>query len=119
MIGRYSSTYGFVETNELQEEAAKLWGKDWEASDDVEQIEELLSELYPNQYLVSFLENVKEDDILVTYYNGVTPEQVKATALNIMASAFDLGYLPDYENDHMFDLQDTIEDQIKKLLNLD
>lgn len=118
MIGRYNSTNGFVGANNLQEEANKLWGEGWEPCDDVEQIEELLNEIHPNEYLVSFLENVKEDDILVTYYNGVTPEQVKATTLKIMESAFELGYLPDYENDHMFDLQDTIEDQIKKLLKL-
>ena len=118
MIGRYNSSRGFVEENELQEQANKLWGQGWEPEGDVEQIEELLSSMYPNRYLVSFLENVKEDDILVTYYNGVTPMQVKATALNIMASAFDLGYLPDYQDDHMFDLQDAIEDDIKKLLKL-
>ena len=70
MIGRYNSTYGFVETNDLQEKANQLWGKDWEACDDVAQIEELLRELHPNKYLVSFLENVKEDDILVTEFNG-------------------------------------------------
>lgn len=118
MIGRYNSSEVFVITNGLQEEANKLWGEGWEPCDDVKQVKELLSSIHPNKYLVSLLENVKEDDILVTEYNGVTTEQVKATTLKIMESAFELGYLPDYENNHMFDLQDTIEDEIKKLLKL-
>ena len=70
MIGRYNSTNAFVETNNLQDKANLLWGEGWEACDDVHQIEELLSSIHPNQYLVSFLENVKEDDILVTESNG-------------------------------------------------
>ena len=118
MIGRYNSVVSFVETNQLQEEANIMWGEDWEPCDDVHMIEQLLGKEFPNQYLVSFLENVKEDDILVTYYNGVNPEQVKSTTLKIMEGAFELGYLPDYESNHMFDLQDMIENKIKELLKL-
>lgn len=112
MIGRYNSSIGFVETNGLQEEANKLWGEGWEPCDDVYQVEELLNAIHPNKYLVSFLENVKEDDILVTEYNGVTPEQVKDTATNIIRLAKRLEHLPIHQHD-------SICHEINKLLKLD
>jgi len=38
----YSSTLSFVFVNELEKEAEQLFGADWESSDDVEQINQLL-----------------------------------------------------------------------------
>ncbi len=70
MIGRYNSSVVFVETNGLQEEANKLWGEGWEPCYDVEQVEELISSIHPNKYLVSLLCNVEDDDILVTEYKS-------------------------------------------------
>lgn len=80
--------------------------------DGVHQVEELLSAIHPNKYLVSLLSNVEEDDILVTEYNGVTPEQVKDTATNIIRLAQRLGHLP-------IELHDSICHEIKELLKLD
>jgi len=39
--GRYESIYDFIETNNLEEEANRLFGQDWEADDDMEMIREL------------------------------------------------------------------------------
>ena len=121
MVGRYNSVVSFVETNGLQQEANIMWGEDWEPCDDVHMIEELLGKEFPNQYLVSFLENVKEDDILVTYYNGVTPEQINATAINIIKVGQDLGYIPMFDGtffsiEDYDDLLNAIHHKIKDLL---
>src|SRR6056300_1269630 len=75
MIGRYNSTYRFVETNQL-------WGKDWEACDDVAQVEELINYLHPNKYMVSLLQNVKEDDIFVTEFKTISKEDLKHQSLH-------------------------------------
>lgn len=67
MEGRYMSTYSFVGENDLHDEAENLFGVDWEAEDDVNQIQTLLDVLHPNKYYVSLIPDCKyEDDILVT-----------------------------------------------------
>ena len=67
MEGRYMSTYSFVGENDLHDEAENLFGVDWEADDDVNQIQTLLDVLHPNKYYVSLIPDCKyEDDILVT-----------------------------------------------------
>jgi hypothetical protein len=35
ILGRYMSTYDFVACNQLEKEAEKVLGKNWEAEDDV------------------------------------------------------------------------------------
>jgi len=57
----YFSTNDFVTTNELQEEAVKLFGKNWEPEDDVEQIERLLEFLDKKFYQVIHEEGLKSD----------------------------------------------------------
>ena len=47
------STNDFVHENKLQEKAEELFGKNWEAEFDVEQIEELLDNVAPNKYMVT------------------------------------------------------------------
>jgi len=37
--GRYISTYGFVGRNNLERQAEKIFGKDWVAEDDLDQIQ--------------------------------------------------------------------------------
>tara|TARA_R110002050_G_scaffold188790_1_gene323457 strand:- start:2651 stop:3118 length:468 start_codon:yes stop_codon:yes gene_type:complete len=49
----YMSTNDFVYENKLQEKAEELFGKDWVAEDDVEQIEKLLDNVAPNKYMVT------------------------------------------------------------------
>ncbi len=67
--GEYNSTYAFVEVNDLQGDAEKLFGKEWEAEDDVHQIEELIEEVTKKSrhYTVIVLEHKDEDDIVVKY----------------------------------------------------
>ena len=67
MEGRYMSTYSFVGENDLHDEAENLFGVDWEAEDDVNDIQTILDVLHPNKYYVSLIPDCKyEDDILVT-----------------------------------------------------
>lgn len=46
--GKYTSTYSFVEYMGLEQEANELFGNDWEAEDDVNQIYNLIEYLQPN-----------------------------------------------------------------------
>ena len=64
--GYYNSTYGFVSDNNLEDEANKLFGTNWEAEDDVNQINELIKskDLFHDD--VSVIEGKDEDDILVS-----------------------------------------------------
>ena len=43
-------------------------------------------------------------------------DMIKYITRKIMEKAFELGYLPDYENNHMFDLQDSIREILKECL---
>ena len=77
--GRYNSTYGFVTTNKLEKEAEECFGKNWEAEDDVNQIQRLLKYLKKEDLIVSLIENLNEDDILITKF------EPKKIALNFNA----------------------------------
>lgn len=59
---RYFSTYGFVSQNKLEDQADKLFGKGWEAEDDVEQIQKLCDSVKANAYVVSSINGLKYDD---------------------------------------------------------
>lgn len=64
--GRYMSTYSFVAQNDLEDQANQLWGKGWEAEDDVNQIQQLCDHLDKSKWQVVFLEGMRsEDDIEV------------------------------------------------------
>tara|TARA_R110000851_G_scaffold33317_2_gene88616 strand:+ start:734 stop:1171 length:438 start_codon:yes stop_codon:yes gene_type:complete len=65
-VQRYNSTYGFVTTNKLDEVAKKCFGNDWEAEDDVNQIEELLAFIGRTDLIVTLIPDLQEDDILIT-----------------------------------------------------
>lgn len=60
--GRYMSTYSFVSQNNLENEAELLWGKNWEAQDDVSQIQELCNLFRFPKYDVWFIEGLKTDE---------------------------------------------------------
>ena len=117
---RYNSTYGFVQTNELEKEADKFFGKGWEAEDDVTQIQSLINHLGRTDLFVSHIEGLKEDDILVS--NAMTTtisyDDTRDVAIRVIAKLIKDGHLDD-NDDHYFDVQDTIQDEINKVLGLD
>jgi len=78
LSGRYMSTYEFVGSNILESEAIALFGPDWEAEDDVNQIQELCDHIYPNTYVVSLIPDCRfEDDIQVTPISHYMPSSSK------------------------------------------
>jgi len=87
--GRYNSTYDFVRRLNLDEKAKELWGADWEAEFDAEQISELTHFLNQNYYYVSVLEHVDEDDILVTKIDGLVELDKYKKAYNILMDYYD------------------------------
>jgi len=44
--GNYSSVHNFIDSNNLKEKAEELFGENWEAENDVEQIQELAGDGY-------------------------------------------------------------------------
>ena len=66
MVGEYMSTYGFVGHLKLEEVADKVLGKNWEAEDDVSQIQEICDHIDKGKYSVYFQEGIRhEHDIIV------------------------------------------------------
>ena len=66
MVGNYTSTYGFVGHLKLEEVADKVLGKNWEAEDDVSQIQEICDHMDKGKYSVYFQEGIRhEHDIIV------------------------------------------------------
>jgi hypothetical protein len=63
--GRYTSTYGFVGNNGLEKHAEMTFGKNWEAEDDVEQIQQLCDYIEYERYQVDCIETRDEEDIIV------------------------------------------------------
>jgi hypothetical protein len=63
--GRYTSTYGFVGKNGLEKQADQIFGKDWEAEDDLEQIQLLCDCISNGQYVVNVIETRDDEDIIV------------------------------------------------------
>ncbi len=76
-LGRYASTYDFVNSNNLMDVANKVLGKNWEASDDCEQIDSMLEYIRPNGFRVNFLEHCKfEEDIEVRETDSFSTDPV-------------------------------------------
>lgn len=73
----YMSTNDFVHENKLQEKAEELFGKDWVAEDDVEQIEKLLDKVAPNKYIVTCYGAMfsSDYDIEVREIDGLTTKE--------------------------------------------
>lgn len=63
--GRYASTYNFVVRNGLEKQAEMLFGKDWEAEEDTEQIRLLCDCISNGQYTVDCIETRDDHDIEV------------------------------------------------------
>lgn len=65
--GKYFSTYGFVSGNNLEDIAEQVLGKDWEAEDDVSQIEAIIEYIDIGKYSVTCSwYDTREEDIIVT-----------------------------------------------------
>lgn len=65
--GEYYSTHAFVGKNNLEKIAEQVLGKDWEAEDDVSQIQAIIDFMDIGKYEVSCSEyDTREDDIIVT-----------------------------------------------------
>ena len=64
-LGRYMSTYDFVDCNQLEKEAEEVLGKNWKAEDDCEQIDSILEHINPNGFRVQYLEDHINYDIEV------------------------------------------------------
>ena len=65
--GEYFSTYAFVHNNKLENIAEEVLGKDWEAEDDVAQIQAIIEYMNIGKYSVTCSEfDSREDDIIVT-----------------------------------------------------
>ena len=65
--GYYMSTYDFVGGNDLESLAVILFGQNWEAADDVEQIQSLCNSVSPDTYNVECIHQISsEKDIRVT-----------------------------------------------------
>lgn len=73
----YMSTNDFVHENKLQDKAEELFGKDWVAEDDVEQIEKLLDKVAPNKYIVTCYGAMfsSDYDIEVREIDGLTTKE--------------------------------------------
>lgn len=59
--GRYFSTNDFVCSNDLEKLADQLFGKGWEAGDDVDQMQELCDSVSKNKYRVKYIEGLRSD----------------------------------------------------------
>jgi DNA mismatch repair ATPase MutS len=67
---RYMSTYDFVSTNELEKEAVELFGKEWEAEDDMVQITDLLEHVGAEHFEVMYIEGLRSDYDLEVVFNS-------------------------------------------------
>lgn len=61
-LGMYMSTYDFVGSNKLMDIANEVLGVNWEAEDDVQQIEDILEHINPDGFMVEYISNCKTDD---------------------------------------------------------
>jgi len=95
----YMSTNDFVQENKLQEKAEELFGKDWVAEDDVEQIEKLLDKVAPNKYMVTcygamfrsdYDIEVRELDCTTNYSTNELKKELKRRGYDLKFLRYDL-----------------------------
>ena len=65
-LGRYMSTYDFVACNQLEKEAEEVLGNNWEAEDDIEQIDSILEHINLNGFRVRYLEDTDQIEVRET-----------------------------------------------------
>jgi hypothetical protein len=67
-IGNYGSIHDFIGHHKLEDKASDLFGEDWEAENDIEQIQELVG----NEYTVQEIEPTTEREKRMDDYIQVT-----------------------------------------------
>lgn len=65
--GHYSSIHNFIETNSLKAEANELFGENWEAENDIQQIKDLLDSI-DRHYKVEPIEEITKRDFRADDY---------------------------------------------------
>jgi gas vesicle protein len=121
--GRYTSTYGFVGRNNLERQAEKIFGKDWVAEDDLDQIQILCDCISNEQYVVGSIETRDDNDILVREvdnwdkliksgsqaYNTVqNKKQTIKTSIELLDDAYRI--IMDLTKSHDDDYHDDVQD---------
>lgn len=87
MVGEYMSTYGFVGHLKLEEVADKVLGENWEAEDDVNQIQLICDHIEKGKYSVYFQEGIRhEHDIIVREVDNFKELKWANTSLAIALS---------------------------------
>lgn len=66
--GTYSSVYDFINANDLEEKAKEIFGEDWEAENDVEQIQELAGSRHAVVVEIPMTEREKRMDDYIEVY---------------------------------------------------
>ena len=68
VTGYYSSVHDFISRNKLEEESDNLFGKDWEADDDMQQIRELVGQNYEVEEIeYHTARDMRSDDYIHVY----------------------------------------------------
>jgi gas vesicle protein len=121
--GRYTSTYGFVGRNNLERQAEKIFGKNWVAEDDLDQIQLLCNCISNEQYVVESIETRDDNDILVREvdnwdkliksgsqaYNTVqNKKQTIKTSIELLDDAYRI--IMDLTKSHDDDYHDDVQD---------
>ncbi len=65
--GSYSSIHDFIEQNKLEKEAQKVFGKNWEADNDIEQVQKLANHVSAG-YVVNHIKMKTKRDFRTDNY---------------------------------------------------
>ena len=115
-FGMYMSTYDFVNRNNLGTEATELFGINWEAEDDINQIEELIQYVGGKHIYVRHEDNGRRsDEDIKVYYddNMATIEKLmdEVVKLKLEVEKYKSGF------DEVMCYFDSISDEEKPLLS--
>ncbi len=121
---KYLSTYDFVATNSLEIEAIKCFGKDWEAEDDVNQINALLNHIGRQDLMCEHIEESQSDnDLKVSPRTfNLTIDDLKDLKYKITQKLVEEGIIPDCtdtEDETEVDTENAIEETIKEFVGFD
>ena len=102
MVGEYMSTYGFVGHLKLEEVADKVLGENWEAEDDVDQIQLICDHIEKGKYSVYFQEGIRhEHDIILREVDNHEELKTANSSLAI-AIAINQSNLKELERNELF-----------------
>jgi hypothetical protein len=109
--GRYTSTYGFVGTNELEKQAETTFGKNWEAESDVEQIQELCDNIEKGRYHAYCIETRDDEDIIVRESDNweLSTDELKELLANRGYYTNNLWHISDVQQNYDCESEDAQE----------